>query len=236
MRRSILLALSLTWCAASLAHADVITPFELDCPPGATSSVGHTGAWCVPTTCATSADCEATRPYGSRARFECRPQALCLEPRTLQSHWGDTFELTEATADCQASRECAVGQCVEAPRCIAVGELEPHELPPPWTPPAASPRGPCGGAMGATVVVVVLLAAGGAVGLRRARAQALDAELRAKLGSGPVSRDAVIAEHGPRGAHALDRLAAREAARVRIEATEEGDLVYALDERRTQRR
>ena len=129
-----------------LAQADVIRSIPMDCPPGSSESMNHTGTWCQPEptctdACATEGDsCVAevglcvettTERCGGRASFdkEC------------------TWEKTQAHGLCASDADCLTGTCQVASRCLSAEEqakLEPgtKALPADPTAPAQVPPEP----------------------------------------------------------------------------------------------
>jgi hypothetical protein len=224
------------WLATSLAHADALLPPPAECPAGSFGTSSHAGPWCMPTTCAAAADCERFRVrWGAteRARFECRPEALCIRAETARGPRGMSFPREVATASCTATRTCEGDiECTEATRCVIVGQVSDEELAhllPPLPPPRpAASRSGCGAGLAASSLVVLALVLL-AVGLLRGGKRAVDDRIAAMARAGEIRRSAVARELGASGLAALDRYASARADRVRIEA-DESELVYVFED------
>lgn len=115
---------------ASRAAADDIGPPPETCPPGALGHSEHAGEWCVPTECATDADCTEAGlrrqgfHYPPDGPLTCREVALCVveEQYTLGGLRPDpapTATRRIARGACIDGVCPAGGECRAARRCIA---------------------------------------------------------------------------------------------------------------------
>jgi hypothetical protein len=140
MTRALLLSLSLSLLAPTLAHADLAPPLpeDLDCPRGAvgTSPPVPEGAtdergrplrpypYCGATTCTTDADCTGGRVCSTDEI------GLCME--TIEAAGGASVRQARERG-CEPDGTClnVHSTCERARRCVAAGDAPPTSVAPP---------------------------------------------------------------------------------------------------------
>lgn len=233
LRTSVVLA-TLALGLASTARADVVMPARTDCPRGAVGTSSHAGPHCAPTACVASSSCETFRGYDYRdAIFECLEAGLCVRTQTGFSGRGGRREHTVAIASCTSTDGCpADSRCEVASRCVQTGShpRDPNAV-------AQAPRPTASGCTAAATSAVLLLAflcAGATFTTRRARARGRATAVRALLASqGSATRselEALVGRGGPSADRSIAMALAPLATAVRIDAGDDGELRYSLDD------
>jgi hypothetical protein len=99
-----------------LAEADVVRSIPIDCPPGSSESMNHTGTWCRP-----DPTCTDTCEDGKACVAEV---GLCVETTTERCGGRASFnedcswEKTQAHGLCASDADCLAGSCQVASRCL----------------------------------------------------------------------------------------------------------------------
>ncbi len=106
---------------SQLALADVIRSVPMDCPPGSSESMNHTGTWCQPDPACT----EACPTEGET----CTPEVgLCVQTTTERCGGRASFDQectwdkTQALGVCASDADCMSGSCLRASRCLTGDE------------------------------------------------------------------------------------------------------------------
>jgi len=112
------LAVILLW--GSSARTDVVRPPPRDCPAGSIGRSGHSGPYCSPAMCRTSADC--------RGGAACEVAKLCITPKTLHNRRrpdSPPVVVERVTGSCAGGKKCEDGRCQSVRVCMPKAQKRP---------------------------------------------------------------------------------------------------------------
>ena len=103
MRAFAVLFTSASLLVASVAAADVVMPPPSTCPEGSQGATCHGGPHCVPSKCASDAECKSGEV--------CQDRQLCVNPINCAGGWSDPDAAPPMSPDVRGP--CNAGACAE---------------------------------------------------------------------------------------------------------------------------